>query len=403
VLRCGHCKRLAPVLEDVAGNDTHGVHFAKVDCTTEQSMCREWGVKGYPMLILVQGQTKWVYKGPRRQADIEQMLARMHEPPVRQVSTEAQLAEMKDSNPVCFILAHDASAADARTASALGNFTAAARALQHTDCFGAASEPKVIRSLMDSKPLQASALPLVARVEDGEDVQLMDASEVVDEKAIQEYVAAKRVPTLSLINNDNFGMLANAGKPLAVLLVDPKTFAKEGEAPHGLTLDDSAHGIGAELRELARDPAMNSRFVFAMLDAADYEEFLKTEYELELRTMPRMLVLWRATRMSSFYIGKEGEASNDASIRAFLERVYSGEEEGELEGNWGRPARIWRTLTKYAPFLHALDGLPRFTFVGMFGLLFIYGIYRVCSWVPEGDFYDMDEEERLKLAAKKKS
>jgi thioredoxin domain-containing protein 5 len=55
---CGHCKRLAPVWEELAakyeGNDA--VTIAKVDCTSDDNknkeLCSEQGVNGFPTLLL---------------------------------------------------------------------------------------------------------------------------------------------------------------------------------------------------------------------------------------------------------------------------------------------------------------------------------------------------------------
>ncbi|KAG1677671.1 Thioredoxin domain-containing protein 5 [Nymphon striatum] len=53
---CGHCKRLAPTWEDLAAKfnveseDENRVIIAKVDCTTEASICSSNGVNAYPTL-----------------------------------------------------------------------------------------------------------------------------------------------------------------------------------------------------------------------------------------------------------------------------------------------------------------------------------------------------------------
>ncbi len=44
--RCGHCKSLAPHWEQAAKESRGLVKFGMVDCTSEQSLASEWGIKG---------------------------------------------------------------------------------------------------------------------------------------------------------------------------------------------------------------------------------------------------------------------------------------------------------------------------------------------------------------------
>ena len=48
---CGHCKRLAPTWDELAGEVT-GTSIAKVDCTQHGAICQEQGVRGYPTIKL---------------------------------------------------------------------------------------------------------------------------------------------------------------------------------------------------------------------------------------------------------------------------------------------------------------------------------------------------------------
>lgn len=42
---CGHCKRLAPILEQVAVETSGTLAIGKIDCDQEKELCREFGIK----------------------------------------------------------------------------------------------------------------------------------------------------------------------------------------------------------------------------------------------------------------------------------------------------------------------------------------------------------------------
>ena len=62
---CGHCKSLAPIYEQAAESLKGVAKFARVDCTTQASICQQYGVRGYPTLkIFTDGQAS-DYNGAR--------------------------------------------------------------------------------------------------------------------------------------------------------------------------------------------------------------------------------------------------------------------------------------------------------------------------------------------------
>ncbi|KAL3658840.1 hypothetical protein V7S43_016206 [Phytophthora oleae] len=72
---CGHCKKLAPTIDEMS--ETEGladkdVHVAKVDCTTEKSICERFSVGSYPTLKVVAGGKSYDYNGRR---DVDAMVA----------------------------------------------------------------------------------------------------------------------------------------------------------------------------------------------------------------------------------------------------------------------------------------------------------------------------------------
>lgn len=67
---CGHCKALAPEYEEAATTlKEKNIKLAKIDCTEEADLCKEYGVEGYPTLKIFRGADNVApYSGPRKAA-----------------------------------------------------------------------------------------------------------------------------------------------------------------------------------------------------------------------------------------------------------------------------------------------------------------------------------------------
>merc|ERR1719266_407908 len=62
---CGHCKRLAPTWEEVATELKGQVNVAKVDVTGNRALGKQFGVKGFPTLLLFRRGKMVKYSGAR--------------------------------------------------------------------------------------------------------------------------------------------------------------------------------------------------------------------------------------------------------------------------------------------------------------------------------------------------
>ncbi|CAI5745736.1 unnamed protein product [Peronospora destructor] len=72
---CGHCKKLAPLIDELSKTDSLSgtdVYVAKVDCTTEQSICERFSVGSYPTLKVVADGKSYDYNSRR---DVPSMVA----------------------------------------------------------------------------------------------------------------------------------------------------------------------------------------------------------------------------------------------------------------------------------------------------------------------------------------
>jgi len=62
---CGHCKRLAPTWEEVATELKGEVNVAKVDVTQNRALGKQYGIKGFPTLLLFRRGKMVKYSGAR--------------------------------------------------------------------------------------------------------------------------------------------------------------------------------------------------------------------------------------------------------------------------------------------------------------------------------------------------
>lgn len=77
---CGHCQRLAPTWELVAGSfaGDNSVSIAKIDCTVNRDACKSYDIKSYPTLLWIEnGEKIDKYQGQRSLEELTGYVAEM--------------------------------------------------------------------------------------------------------------------------------------------------------------------------------------------------------------------------------------------------------------------------------------------------------------------------------------
>ena len=400
---CGHCKRLAPILEDIASRPEAlgDAQIAKVDCTVEKALCTRFEVRGFPSVQLLKDGHVWEHKGPRSKAAIEALLVRMQRPPVRELSSVDELndalAAAAANQTALFLLGDGAGTADleARAPGVFDvlrdGFKQTARKLQHKDSFASTSSSAVVKAVLEAG---GTAVPtpsgaFVVRAETGEAPSLFeppsDAQGSLSD-AMDEFVGLHRLPRFSVAGASNFYELSSSGKPLCLLVLDPKSV---GVPKITRALSDTP-GPAADLRALARDPALQKQYVFALLDYGENEEHVRENYFIERDTLPRLVVLQRFSGERAFAVDTPGDATSGAErMRAFTDGVAAGTIRYEYEGFWGIPDRNFRVAKRYLPFLSALDALPKYTLTVIIIVLVCYLVLKLIL-MGESNFAPVD-------------
>lgn len=88
-LRCGHCKKLAPIWETLAHDMRGKMTIAEVNCDDHKSLCSKQGVDGYPMLsYYAPGGQKTDFTGSRKLDSLKSWTNRVVKPYVSMVRLE---------------------------------------------------------------------------------------------------------------------------------------------------------------------------------------------------------------------------------------------------------------------------------------------------------------------------
>ena len=76
---CGHCKNMAGAWKDLARDHSEGeVRIADVDCTEQKTLCSEFGVRGFPTLIMLRAdgtRVEYPHGGDRSLERLDEFLA----------------------------------------------------------------------------------------------------------------------------------------------------------------------------------------------------------------------------------------------------------------------------------------------------------------------------------------
>ncbi|XP_033640968.1 thioredoxin domain-containing protein 5-like [Asterias rubens] len=101
---CGHCKKLAPVWDELAEGFSHNedITIAKMDCTDNRKVCNEYGVGGFPTLkFFKDGAVVDTYKQARDHKSLKDYVSKMMSaPPVEEPKKEAAPVEEKPESKV---------------------------------------------------------------------------------------------------------------------------------------------------------------------------------------------------------------------------------------------------------------------------------------------------------------
>ncbi|BEI86121.1 hypothetical protein CcaverHIS002_0604080 [Cutaneotrichosporon cavernicola] len=209
---CGHCKNLAPHYEEAATTlKGENIKLAKVDCTQEEAVCKQYEVQGYPTLKVFRKGEPTNYNGPREAEGIIAYMRKQALPAVSVLTTDDHDEFTTKDNVVVIAYGDDAHPVPE-------SFTQFADVARENYLFG-----KVEGSSLPELPkgTKLPALMVYKKFDEGKAVYEDDfAKDNLGD--IMGWVNAQAVPLFDEIGPKNFAKYAESGLPLGFLFMDPK-------------------------------------------------------------------------------------------------------------------------------------------------------------------------------------
>jgi protein disulfide-isomerase A1 len=289
---CGHCKALAPEYEEAATSlKEKDIKLAKIDCTEEQDLCKEYGVEGYPTLKVFRGaENISPYTGQRKAAAITSYMMKQSLPAVS-ILTKDTLEDFKTADKVVLVAYI---AADDKASNE--TYTAIAEELRDTYLFGGVNDAAVA----EAEGVTAPAIVLYKAFDEGKTT----FTDKFDAEAIKEFASVASTPLIGEVGPETYSGYMASGLPLAYIFA---------ETPEERT------ELGEAMRPLAEK--YKGKINFATIDASTFGAHAGN---LNLKTdkFPAFAIQ-ETTKNNKFPFDQDAKITHDA-IAAFVEEFDSG-------------------------------------------------------------------------------
>ena len=215
---CGYCKMLGPEYSKAADslNESHPkIKLAQIDCTEDEALCLEHGIRGYPTLKIIRdGDSKSAedYQGPREASGIADYMIKQSLPAVQFPETFEELDTLIDAQTKPFVLQINP------TEDGNSTFNKVANQKRKDYVFINVEDKQVIKDLnkkfknVDITGKKPSYL--VVQPKQFDEVAKFDGKKI-DVESLTEFIGVEAVPYFGEINQDTYMTYMTSPLPIA--------------------------------------------------------------------------------------------------------------------------------------------------------------------------------------------
>lgn len=270
---CGHCKKMAPVLDQVAPQLEGKLAIGKIDCTVHKPLCSEYKIRGFPTLMYsIDGEVK-DYPGGRDADSIIAFANRISGPSIHVVqSYEEAMAFVKELPEGLAFLGYDPNASEsAESETQLQQiYNQVARLNRASSHFVWLTRDE--RNYPFIHKIESNLRPRSYQDDD------TDIASITTE-SLGAWVQAHNVPLVVEFGSNNFGKISKSGRPLAVSVVD---FANEAQKK---AVKDHMLSYAASL-----SPKEADKYYYGIMDGGKWAKFL-AQFNVLPEDNPQLIIL----------------------------------------------------------------------------------------------------------------
>ncbi|CAJ1953422.1 unnamed protein product [Cylindrotheca closterium] len=337
---CGHCKKIAPVLEKASLQVKGQMAIGKIDCTTEKGLCNEYKVRGYPTLkYSIDGEID-DYPLGRDQASIVKFARKMSAPPLQIVASYEEAMEYataKAEDGVIFLGYDPTNKPDEVPSGFYQVFSKVARRKQASGHF---------LWLEPSDPESIKTPAIVKRIEPDVKVRFLENVESLTAEALAEWFTEQSLPLVNMLGPDNFQKVSKMGRPLAIAVADTEdTEQVKALKEHMLKYITSSE---------------NDKYYYGIMDGKKFIRFLG-QFNVGEEHIPQFLVLDGPTK--TFW-----QNETYSNLFEFIKAIDDGEIQSETASRTSRKGvlgKLEHYFISYFPYSLVALLLTVFGFVWM--------------------------------------
>jgi thiol-disulfide isomerase/thioredoxin len=348
--RCGHCKRMAPVLDNIAPKLEGKMAIGKIDCTIHKALCKKFSIRGYPTLKYSVDGALTDYSGGRDEAALTAFAEKMSGPPVHvALNYEEALKYAKEQTPegVAFLGFDPRSSPEDMSQFQL-IFNQVARQQQASAYFVWLVPDQEERNYQFMHKIEANIRP---KSYESHDVDIT----AMNTESLTAWVKANNMKLVTELGPSNFGRIGKSGRPLALSVVD---FENEAQKK---AIKDHMISYATSL-----SPKEMDKYYFGIIDGTKFAKFLEQFNVMEAEN-PQMVVVDVPTK--TFW-----QNSTYKNMVEFVKAIDDGEIEVHTASKPTKKGFLGKVESLF------VDNFPYSIIVV---LLFVFGL--VFLLVPSGD------------------